>query len=68
MDNLIAKEMYHYQGVKHDCPSVIEQAWRLTRCINQSREITITYYKMSRELVKRRIRPIALIFSEYYYF
>lgn len=68
LDRLIAKEIYHYNEVNHDCPSVIEQIWQLTRCIDKQIEITVSYYKMSRELVKRRIKPVAVLFSEYYYY
>lgn len=68
LKKLIAKEVYHYNEVKHDCPSVIERIWQLTRCIDKQIEITITYYKMSCEQVKRCIKPIAVMFSEYYYY
>lgn len=68
MKQLIEKEMYHYNEVKHDCNSVIERLWELTKCINQQTEITITYYKMNRERVERNIKPLAIMFSEYYYY
>lgn len=68
LEKLIAKELYHYNEVHHDCPSVIDRIWQLTRCIDKQVEITITYNKMSREQVKRRIKPIAVLFSEYYYY
>lgn len=68
MKQLIEKEMYHYNQVKHDCDSVIDQIWKLTKCINQQIEITISYYKMNREMVERRIKPLAIMFSEYYYY
>lgn len=68
LEKLIVSEIYHYYEVNHDCPSVIDRIWNLTRCIYKQIEITITYYKMNRKQVKRRIKPIAVLFSEYYYY
>lgn len=68
LDNLITNEIYQYNEVKHDCKSVIDNIWKLTRYVNDSREITISYYKQDRRLVNRRIMPIAIIFSEYYFY
>ncbi len=68
LEKLISKEMYHYQEVNHDCKSVIERVWQLTKCIQEKKEISITYYKMSRKEVVRRLLPIAVIFSEYYFY
>ena len=31
LDQLLAKEMYHYNEVNHDCKSVIDNLWQLTR-------------------------------------
>lgn len=68
LNQLIQKELYHYQEVRHDCTSVIDNLWKLTGCINEQREITIRYYKMNRHQVERRIQPVAIMFSEYYFY
>lgn len=68
LERLNAKELYHYNEVNHDCPSVIDRIWQLNQCIDNRIEITVEYYKMNREQVKRRLKPIAVIFSEYYYY
>lgn len=68
LDQLIANEMYQYNEVKHDCKSVIDNIWKLTGCIHDKKEITIGYYKQDRRMVNRRIMPIAIIFSEYYFY
>lgn len=68
LEQLLAKEMYHYQEVNHDCKSVIDNLWQLTRCIHKKIEISVTYYKMNRKLVERRIKPIAIMFTEYYFY
>lgn len=68
LEQLLSKEMYHYNEVSHDCKSVIDNLWQLTRCIHEKIEISVTYYKMDRRLVERRIKPTAIMFSDYYFY
>lgn len=68
LESLITKEKYHYREVKSDCESVIERLWTLAQNISSHTEITIDYCKMSREKVAHRIRPVSLLFSEYYFY
>ncbi len=68
IDKLISKEMYHFNEIKHDCQDVINNIWDITTCIEQQNEITISYYKMNREYVERRVRPIATTFTDYYFY
>lgn len=68
LDELISKEKYHYTEVKSDCDSVIDNLWRIAGYIKSRNEITVTYYKMSREKVTHRIRPVSIMFSDYYFY
>lgn len=68
LEKIIMKEMYHYNEVKHDCKSVIDNLWQLTRCIYERTEITVSYYKISRDMVERRLMPMAITFSDYYFY
>lgn len=68
LEKIIMKEMYHYNEVNHDCKSVIDNLWQLTCCIHKHIEITVTYYKTSRDMVERRLMPVAVMFSEYYFY
>lgn len=68
LEKLIMKEMYHYNEVNHDCKSVIDNLWQLTRCINEKIEISVTYYKISRDMVERRLMPVAIMFSDFYFY
>lgn len=68
VEELIQKEIYHYREVGHDCMSVEAMIWKLTKCIHERTEISVRYYKVSREDVTRRLRPVAIIFSEYYFY
>lgn len=68
LESLIRKEVYHYHEVKFDCKSVIENLWDIISEIEEKRLLTITYYKMNRDEVKRKIKPVSVMFSEYYFY
>ena len=68
LDALIKKELYHYHEVHHDCDSVQDNLWQLVNCIEARKEITVYYHKASREYVERRIQPLSILFTEYYFY
>lgn len=68
LEQRICKEIYQYDEVGSDCHSVIDNLWKVTDCIENRNVITITYYKMNRDLVKRKIKPVSIMFSEYYFY
>lgn len=68
LNELIRKELYHYPEVKHDCESVIERVWTLVDCINEKKEITLEYFRMDRRCLNYRIRPVSLMFTDYYFY
>lgn len=67
-ENLIRKEVYHYHEVKSDCNTVIDNLWKLIQAIENRHTVTITYYKMNRDEVRRKIKPVSVMFSEYYFY
>lgn len=68
LEHIIRKEVYHYREVRSDCHSVIERLWSIIQAIERKHVLTITYYKMNRSEVRRRIKPAAVMFSEYYFY
>lgn len=68
LDQLISKEIYHYSEIGSDCYSVIDNLWKLACCIDNKSIISISYYKMSRDIVTRRIKPVSIMFCEYYFY
>lgn len=68
LENFIRKEIYHYHEVRSDCNSVIDRLWSIVQAIEQKHILTITYFKMDRTEIRRRIKPAAVIFSEYYFY
>ena len=68
LDEILRKELYHYSEIKHDCESVIENLWQLISAITGKKEITISYYNKERTFSDKRIQPVSLMFSEYYFY
>ena len=68
MNELIRKELYHYPEVKHDCESVQDNLWKLVNCITEHKEISIEYYRMDRKWVTHRLRPVSVMFADYYFY
>ena len=68
LDEVIRREIYHYHEVRSDCDSVIDNLWRLVQCIDGKKVISVTYLKMDRSEVVRKLKPAAIMFSEYYFY
>lgn len=68
LDEVIRREIYHYHEVRSDCDSVINNLWRLVQCIDGKKVISVTYLKMDRSEVVRKLKPAAIMFSEYYFY
>ncbi len=68
MDELISKELFQYCEISFDCNSVIDNIWALSEYIQEKRAITIAYNKMNRSHVRHKIKPVSIMFSEYYFY
>ena len=68
LNELVRKELYHYPEIKHDCESVQDHLWQLVNCISDKCEISIDYYRMDRKCVTHRLRPVSVMFSDYYFY
>lgn len=68
VEQLIKKELHRYIPVEHIEQDVMDRVWQLTHLIHGRKEVTITYYKANREKVNRTIRPVAILFAEYYFY
>ena len=68
LDALIRNELCHYTEIGRDCESVTDTLWQLADCINDTREITIEYYRTDRSFRIYRLRPVSVMFSEFYFY
>lgn len=67
--DLISNEKYHYVEL-HRSSHIKDRLWELGNEIKQCNLLEITYEKQnaSGKLVRRLVQPVALLFSEYYFY
>lgn len=65
---LVLKELHHYAPVGSDCKNVVDTLWMVSQSIREQKEISIEYYKMDRSKITRRVKPVAIVFSEFYFY
>lgn len=65
---LISNEMLHYIELQHRTP-FLDTMWKIAQAIHSCQYIEIEYRKnKGKEVVKRKIQPVAIMFSEYYFY
>ena len=66
--DLISNEEFHYVEPRHK-KKFIGQMWDLGRAINESRYIEVDYYRIKdKQIVHRKLQPVSIMFSEYYFY
>lgn len=68
LKELVKNELYYYKPILINCDDLIENLYSLSEVIDEKQEITITYYKVDGSRIDRRIRPLAIVFSEFYFY
>ena len=65
---LISNEEFHYVEPRHKT-RFIELMWDLGQAIRECRYIEIDYYRTKdKQVVHRELKPVAIMFSEYYFY
>ncbi len=65
---LLSNERFHYVPPRHN-KHFIEKLWSIGQAIKNCNVIEITYKRLKeKKTVKRRIQPLAIMFSEYYFY
>lgn len=68
VQNLIRNEEFHYVEPRHKS-EFIEKMWEIGRAVQESRYIEIDYFRLKdKEVVHRKVQPVAIMFSEYYFY
>lgn len=66
--DLISNEEFHYVEPRHKT-KFTDQMWDLGQAISESRFIEIDYYRTKdKQTVHRKLKPVAIMFSEYYFY
>lgn len=65
--DLIANEKYHYVEPRHK-KEILEKMWNLSAAIRAHKEIKMTYMRQSGDDVSRVLKPVGIMFSEFYFY
>ncbi|MCR5335718.1 MAG: WYL domain-containing protein [Synergistes sp.] len=66
--SLINNELFHYVEPRHKS-HFLEKMWDIGLAIKESRYIEIKYQRIKdKKLVARKVKPAAIMFSEYYFY
>ena len=65
---LIANELFHYIPPHHNKP-ILQGLWQIGQAVRERRVMEIEYERMKEpRYVWRRVQPVGLMFSEYYFY
>lgn len=68
IDDLTLNETFHYIPPHHD-KRILHNLWALGEAVRHQQVLEIEYERMKdHELVKRRVQPVGIMFSEYYFY
>lgn len=68
VNQLIANEKFHYIEPHHG-QSILDGLWDIGQAIQNHQVLEIRYERMKEpKLVKRRVEPVGIMFSEYYFY
>lgn len=67
LKNIIYKELFHYVPLQHNKP-LVDLLWSLTKSINRKEYVEIAYSRRDGTSKKHKIRPVAMMFSEFYFY
>ncbi|MCI8800276.1 MAG: WYL domain-containing protein [Lachnospiraceae bacterium] len=68
VQELIRNESFHYVEPRHKS-KFIDRMWELGQAVRENRYVEIEYYRLKdKEVVHRKIKPVAIMFSEYYFY
>ena len=66
--DLIGNEAFHYVELHHKS-EFIDKMWEIGQALRESRYLDIAYSRLKdKELVRRRVKPVSIMFSEYYFY
>lgn len=68
VNDLISNEKFHYIEPHHKTV-FIDKLWEIGQAIHYSKYVEIDYQRLrDKAIVKRKVKPVAIMFSEYYFY
>ena len=65
--DLVRNEAFHYIEPRHKTV-FIDKMWKIGQAIQSSNYIELVYSKRGNVIVRRKLKPVAIMFSEYYFY
>ena len=67
VNELIANEKFHYIEPRHKSKLLLKM-WELSGAIKEQKKIEIIYSRQDSSAVKRTLKPVGIMFSEFYFY
>jgi predicted DNA-binding transcriptional regulator YafY len=68
VSELISNELFHYVEPRHHT-AFMDKMWDIGQAIKNCQVIEIDYFRTKdKAIVKRKVKPVAIMFSEYYFY
>ena len=68
VDDLLKNEIYHYVELRHE-KKLLDRLWLLENAVKKQQMLEVTYGRLkNKEIVKRRLKPVGVIFSGFYFY
>ncbi|MEG0471340.1 MAG: WYL domain-containing protein [Solibacillus sp.] len=64
---IVGNELLHYQPLRHNQP-LLDLIWDIAASIRNKKMIEIVYERMDQQQNKRTVKPVSILFSEYYFY
>lgn len=65
--SLVANELFHYVEPQHK-KQFVERLWDIGNAVQEHRMLKITYEKQDGTVVERTVKPVGIMFSEFYFY
>lgn len=65
--DMILNEKFHYIPLRHNKP-LLNAIWELSDCIHNKNIITFDYERQDHKITHRTVKPLSIMFSEYYFY
>lgn len=66
--DLISNEAFHYVEPQHKT-QFVDKMWEIGQAIRNCQYIEVHYFRMKdKAIVRRKVKPVAIMFSEYYFY
>lgn len=67
MDNMLANDKFNYVEPRHG-KNIVDFIWKVSYSIRMNREVEVKYRRQDGRVRQYNIRPLGLIFNEYYFY